>query len=872
LLTDIEHSTLLWDRDEAAMAECLPRHDQIVSDGAARRNGRLIKARGEGDSHFIVFDRALDAALAAAEIQRDLQDEPWTTIVPLKVRMSVHLGELDERDGDYYGQEVNRAARIRGIGHGGQILVSSVVRELIHHRLPSHCWLSDLGDHRLRDLLRSEHVFQLCSEGTSQEFPKLNSLDLAHTNLPTQLTSFVGREDDIESVRTLLVENRLITLLGPGGCGKTRLATQVAAEGSDEFPDGVWFVDLASISEGEAIERTVASDLQVPLTPATDLITSILGFLAGKRLLVVIDNCEHLGEGPAKFLNAVIKALPDARFIATSRKALGLSSEHCYVVRPLTKPDAGAATRKKVLNSESVQLMIDRAWAKAPSFQISDGNAKSVAALCTALEGMPLAIELAASRLRVLSPEQLFERLSKRLDLLKGASTDKDARHQTLRATVEWSFNLLKPEERNLLLRMGLLPAGCSLEIAEIAAADLFEDKIDVLDVLESLVNNSLVQVEGGEEPRYRMLETIRQYCAEQITEEESFGVYKRLLPWAVDFARTTKPRLNESEHKKVLKQIETEYENLRACLAWSYEHPDGENGLLSLASELDRYWFRTGLLSEGADWLEKSLVAATGDATKRAVALRSAGVFAWKSRDYARAEKMLAESVESFRLLGDKNLLSGAVCNLALALNEAGQVGPAESAFKEALDLAKSTDDRALAALVLQNLGFLERGRNNFDEAMKYFKEALPILELNDPGGYTLAVMLSNVAALHRIGGNHREAASSLRRSIEIARDLKNPELVGDHIFNLAQVAFAEGHFEMSARLLGCGRSAWKAGTHKLSKQTAEEEQALFADLRERLTPGELSAALGAGVGMPLGEMAEYALVGSDLLADRIT
>jgi len=913
LLTDVAHSTLLWDRDAEAMTSCLVRHDAIIAEGVARNNGRLIKARGEGDSHFIVFDHALDAALAALEIQRDLQDESWTTIEPLKVRMAIHLGEIEDRDGDYYGQEVNRAARLRGIAHGGQILVSSVVRELVYHRLPTHCWLVDLGEHRLRDLLRAEHVYQLAAEGLALDYPRLDSLDVAKTNLPIQLTSFIGREDDIDLVRTLLVEHRLITLLGPGGCGKTRLAIQAAAESMDEYPDGVWFVDLASVEEDDAVERTVASALSIPLNPGSNLQTNISSYLAGKKLLIVLDNCEHLGEGPANFVGATLKSVQDVRFLTTSRRPLGLRSEHSYLVRPLTKPAAGASTRKKVLSSESVQLMIDRAWAKAPAFQITDGNAKAVASLCTALEGMPLAIELAASRLRVLSPEQLFERLSKSLDLLKSASTDADARHRTLRATVEWSFNLLKSEEKDLLCRMSLLPAGCSLEIAEIAAADLFEDKLDVLDILESLVNNSLIQVEGGELPRYRMLETIRQYCAEQLQEGVKNGVFERLLPWAIEFARSTKPMLNGQEQKRVRARIEGEYENLRACLAWASEHPHFQNALLSLASELDRYWFQSGMLSEGSEWLQKALAGPGGDQAQRAVTLRSAGVFAWQSREYADAGELLGQSVEAFRRLGDTKQLTGAISNLAMALGDAGQADRAASCFLEALELARTSNDAALAGLVLQNLGYLERDRGNPDRAMDYFLEALSLVSnteegqtalasllssiagihqlrgepveatsafeksvavskgLNNSQQYTLAVLLSNIAGIHRIRGETKEAAIALKHSIGISRDLNNLQLLGDHVFNLAQVAYADDHPEMAARLLGCCRFAWKVASYTPSKQALSEAEGLGANLREALAPTVLAEALASGNGMTLAEMADYALAGSDLLADRL-
>lgn len=864
LLTDVEHSTQLWDHDGTEMGANLARHDAIIAVGVARNNGRLVKARGEGDSHFTVFDSALDAALAALEIQRDLQDEEWTTAGPLRVRMAIHAGEVEERGEDYYGQEVNRAARLRGIGHGGQILVSAPVRELIHYRLPAHCWLIDLGEHRLRDLLRAEHVYQLAAEGLILDYPRLTSLDAAKTNLPSQLTNFVGREDDIESVRMLLVENRLVTLLGPGGCGKTRLAVQAAAESLDAYPDGVWFADLSPVEEESAIERAVAASLPMKLSPAMDLKQNILSYLEGKKLLLVIDNCEHLGDAPAKFVSWMLRSTAEVRCLATSRRVLGVGSEHSYLVRPLTRPPSGAATRKKVLDSESARLLVDRAWAKAPAFHITDGNAGSVGSLCTALEGIPLAIELAASRLKLLSPEQLYSRLRKSLDLLKGGSTDGDARHRTLRATIDWSYQLLRPAESDLLCRLSLLPAGCSLEVAEIAGADLDED---VLDLLEGLVNNSLVQVEGTGAPRYRMLETIRQYCAEKIVPGVEEGVFERLLPWAIEFARTTKPLLLAAEQKQTLARIESEYENLSACLSWAYEHPDSGNSLLSLACELDRFWLWGGMVNEGTQWLEEGLSLSGGEPIKRATALRSVGAFARHVRDYAKAKLILTQSVDILREIGDKQALSGALSNMAMTYADAGDLDESTRCFLEALDLAREVGDIPLSGLILQNLGWVENSRGHLEQAMAYYSQALSYVNDKPEGKYTLAVLMSNIASIHRRTGELKEAAHALKQSIEISLDLNNSQLLGDHVMNLAQVAYAEQHYEMAARLLACCRRAWKLASFEPGGQNAEIEAELEADLREELRPSVLADALGVAAGMAANEIAEYALSSVELI-----
>jgi predicted ATPase/class 3 adenylate cyclase len=871
LLTDIEHSTILWDLDESEMRKCLARHDEIVGKGVERHGGRLIKARGEGDSHFVVFSSPLNAALAALEIQRQLQDDSWTTFQPIKVRMSIHLGESEDRDGDYYGGEVNRAARLRAIGHGGQVLVSSVVRELIHYRLPERCWLIDLGEHRLKDLLRAEHVYQLCAEGLALEFPPLNSLDKIQNNLPTQLTSFIGREDNIEQLRALLGKNRLVTLLGPGGCGKTRLSIQVAAESLNEFADGVWFVDLATVEDASAIERTVAHALGTPMNPGSNMRQNLLTFLRDRGLLIVLDNCEHLGEEPARFVAEMLKSVPGIRFLATSRRPLSIGGEHTYTVRPLTRPPQNAITRKKVLSSESARLMVDRAWAKA-SFQITDGNASSVAALCSALEGMPLAIELAASRLKILSPEQLYSRLSKSLDVLKSGSADTDRRHRTLRATVEWSYDLLKAEEQQLLCRLSLLPAGCSLEVAELAAGDLFEDRLDVLDGVEALVNNSLMQVDGEEFPRYRMLETIRQYCAENLTDDIANGVMGRLLPWATTFARRSKAELAGTDQRRALSRAEEEYDNLRACLVWALAHADESNSALQLAAELDRYWYRSGMMSEGLGWLEAVLQKPGGDVSVRAVVASSAGALARQLGDFAKAENLLSQSVTTLRQEEDKRALAGALTNLGMVCAEMGEPDKCRACMMEALGLAKSLGDAALAGLVLQNLGHMEKELGNLEQAMELLSEALPMLRAKHEGAYALAVLLSNIASIQRLRGLHSEAAKSLKESIEISFELHNAQLLAEHVLNLAELSFAEQQFSIAARLLGCSRAAWKISGATPTSSTAKQDAKLAAELREVLHSSELNEALGSGRGMDLGEICDYALLGSDLLSGAMT
>lgn len=474
LMTDVEGSTKLWESYPERMRAVLARHDAIAADVIARHEGLLIKSRGEGDSLFTVFNRASDAVAAALELQLALIAEPWPAETLIGVRVALHTGEADLREGDYYGSTVNRCARLRAIGHGKQVLLSSSTAQLARGTLPRGASLLEHGHHRLRDIEGTEDVAQLIHPDLPHDFPPLRSTHA--TNLPRQLTSFVGREKEIAEVRRLLATVPLLTLTGSGGCGKTRLAIEAAGEVLTEYQDGVFLVELAALSDPALVPQTTAAALGVREEPGRPIVQTLVDHLREKRLLLLLDNCEHLLDASAQLADTLLKSCAKLQILASSREGLGISGETSYRIPSLSMPSFASPQQtvaaKDIEGYEAVKLFIERAKAAQPSFTLSDQNASAVAQLCVRLDGIPLAIELAAARVKALSVEQIAARLDDRFRLLTGGSRTALPRQQTLRAMIDWSYDLLTPKEQTLLRRLSVFAGGWTLEAAEKVCAD----------------------------------------------------------------------------------------------------------------------------------------------------------------------------------------------------------------------------------------------------------------------------------------------------------------------------------------------------------------------------------------------------------------
>jgi predicted ATPase/class 3 adenylate cyclase len=519
LFTDIEGSTRLWDEHPDEMREALARHDELVRAAIESHGGYVVKTTGDG--FHAAFGTADAGVVAAVAAQRALDDEAWPLPAPLRVRMGLHTGAASIRDGDYFGSSLNRAARLMGVAHGGQIVCSQATADLARDTIAEGLTLADLGEHRLRDLSRPERVFQVCARGLAGEFAALTSIDAFPGNLPLQVSSFVGREREVERVGAALEESRVVTLTGVGGVGKTRLALQVAADVLPRFREGAWLVELAAVRDPDGVVDAFAAVFGLSARTGQTIEEVLLDFLNAKQLLLVVDNCEHLLDAVADLVDEISSTCARVVVLATSREGLALDGERMVAVPTLAapEPDAGVET---IGAADAVQLFVDRACAADDRFALTDENASAVAQVCGRLDGMPLAIEIAAARVTAMSPTDLASALDRRFDVLAGGRRRAVKRQQTLRATIDWSYDLLDEPHQRLLARLSVFASGCTREATEAVCTGAPIEERAVLGLLTDLVDRSLVIAErGGLDTRYRLLETIREYAEERLAEHD---------------------------------------------------------------------------------------------------------------------------------------------------------------------------------------------------------------------------------------------------------------------------------------------------------------------------------------------------------------
>ena len=569
-----------------------------------------LSSRSVGDAFCVAFSTVGDGLQAAVDAQRGLEQEDWGK-TPLKVRMGLHTGSAEVHGNDYQGYlTLAKAQRIMSVAYGGQVLVSNASAELLHHELPAGITLSDMREHRLRGLPGLERLWQVIASGLQHDFPPLQSLSEIPNNLPAQLTSFVGRKKELEDIKKLLLHAPLLTLIGPGGTGKTRLSIQTAGELLSHYIDGVWFVELAPLFDPLLVPRTTAIAIGLRDEPQRPVIDMLCDYLRDKRMLILLDNCEHLVDACAQMANKILQVAPHVRILASSREALGIAGEVTYRVPALGLPDAARLPSIESLSQyEAVKLFIERAVSALPSFTVTNDNAPFVAQVCHRLDGIPLAIELAAAKIRVLNIEQIARRLDDLFHLLRGGSRTALGHHQTLRAAIDWSYNLLPGDEQVFFKRLSIFAGGWTLEAAEFVCSDGNVDRDDVLDLLEHLINKSLVIVdEGPHETRYRFLETIRKYASEKLLESgESERLREKHLEYFLYLAETASPHLIRPEQLDWLARIEADYENLRTALHWSVGRPLAEHAL-RLTGALGFYWNMRDYLVEGVQWMDQAL------------------------------------------------------------------------------------------------------------------------------------------------------------------------------------------------------------------------------------------------------------------------
>lgn len=803
LFTDIEGSTRIWEQFPEEMRHSLRRHDALITQTITEKGGTVIKPRGEGDSFFTVFGRATEAVEAATALQRSLVTEPWHPSITLRVRVALHTGEADLRDGDYYGSTVNRCARLRSIAHGGQTLLSLATYELVRDCLPAEVSLKDMGTHRLRDLQRPEQVFQLLHSSLPDGFPPLRSLNTIPNNFPQQLTSFVGREQEIQEVLHLLKTTRLLTLTGTGGCGKTRLALQVGAEVLENYADGVWFIDLAPVNDPALIPQTVATVLNVKEEASRPLTDTLVNYLKYKSALLIFDNYEHLIVARDLLAGLIQQSSPSLRFLATSREILGIAGEVIWRVPSLSTPAVNTVPALEGLAQfEAVRLFIDRAILARPSFTVTNETAPAIAQICQRLDGIPLAIELAAARVRVLSVEQINQRLSERFRLLTGGSRILLPRQQTLRALIDWGYNLLSEIEQKLFRRLSVFVGGWTLEAAEAICAGEGIDEFEILDLLSALVDKSLVVLEERQEEsfRYRLLETLRQYGHEKLAAAEQAELEQRYRSFFFNLATAAEPHLQSADASVWLEQLEMEINNFRAVLVGYATQPDAAE--LTLVLSLLKFCIGRGYWTEGRQWLESLLqrdrVAST---PSRAQVVTELGSLALRQGDFAVARSLYQESLELYQHLANLNGVADQLFNLGTVALCQGDYTIARSLYADSLQIQRSLPDPSGTGRLLFTLGLMAENQGDYAAAHSFYQESYDLWEqLGDR--YFLAYVLGGLGSLAENQGDYEQARSFYESSLTLRQELGDRQSLAYSSFSFASLAEKQGDYAKAQSL----------------------------------------------------------------------
>jgi predicted ATPase/class 3 adenylate cyclase len=785
LFTDIEGSTrLLQDLGRSRYATLLAAHRQLLRAALAAHGGHEVDS--QGDSSFTVFPTAGQAVAAAVAVQRALTAHSWPAGATVRVRMGLHSGTAQVAGDRYIGLDVHRAARIAAAGHGGQVLLSQTTRNLVEDDLPDGVTLRDLGAHRLKDLQRPEGLSQLVLPDLPGDFPPLDALDLHRHNLPIQLTSFVGREREVAELMPRLLETRLLTLTGPGGTGKTRLALRLAADVVDAFAGGVWLVELAPLADPALVPQTVAMVLGAHEQPGRSLMDALLDVLRPKTLLLVLDNCEHLVAACASLAETLLRAAPNLRILASSREALGIAGETAYRVPSLPLPDPVPPEHPLDLTAlarnDCVRLFVERAATHAP-FHLTATNAPAIAQIGRRLDGIPLALELAAARTRLLPPEQIALRLNDRFHLLTGGSRTALPRHQTLLALIEWSYELLSEAERVLLRRLAVFAGNWSLEAAQAVCADGLGE--DVLDTLARLADKSLVEVEApGEatEARYRLLETIRQYAREKlVVAGEMEAIRDRHLDYFVRFAEAAEPKLRTAEQLEWLGRLDANHDNVRAALAWALERGASDHALRTLGA-IAYFWIVRGYVSEGQKWVGDALAAvehARGERAAPAHDLPTAAVQAHRAKvlhaaawyhlltlDAKAARTVVAEALRVWRELGDRWWIAVSLELESLIMTFQQEVQPAFARLEEGVALARQIGDPWVLATCLIRFGDALKPQGKAAAARPYLEEGVALAR-----GVGDRMLLSE--GLRELGSLHYDV------DLEVAASLTGEALV---------------------------------------------------------------------------------------------
>lgn len=800
LFTDIEGSTHLLQKLGERYAELLHECRTLLRIAFSAYDGHEVDT--QGDAMFAAFARASDALEASVAAQRELALHIWPGAEAVRVRMGLHTGEPSRVVEGYVGLDVHYAARVMNAAHGGQVLLSQTTRDLVERDLPEGVSLRDLGEHHLKDLEQAVHLYQVVIAGLPADFPPLRTHDRRSDTLPGQLTSLIGREHEVATVVRLLRRDtvRLVTFTGPGGTGKTRLALQVASELGDAFSGGVFFVSLASISDPTLVLPTVARALGIWESMGQPVFARLVEVLRQNQVLLLLDNFEQIVEATPQVAD-LLTSCPQLKLLVTSREVLHVRSEHEFAVPPLALPDPAHLPKLAAFaRIPAVALFLQRVQAARPEFKLTSTNARVVAEICVRLDGLPLAIELAAARMKLLSPQALLARLDRPLNMLTGGARDVPARQQTLRNTIEWSYQLLNAREKRLFRWLSVFVSGCSLQAAEAVCTGPGDGVGQVLDGVASLVDKSLLQrveqtEEGSEDQRLLMLETIREYGLEALTESgEDNAARQAHAGYFLHMAEEAEPELKGPLLVAWLDRLEREHDNLRAALQWAIEQERGEVAL-RLGIALERFWVVRGLRNEGRAFLERALAGSAGvAATIRAKALLAAARLAFNQSNYEQGEVLAQESLALFRELGDKRGIALSLNRLGVAAWRRGDFRSARLLLDEDLTLFREMGDQDRVAWSLFMHGLLDNKQGEYARAFSRFEESLALFrELGNKRG--IAASLTQLAGTLFVSqGNQDLIYPLLEQGLLLDREVGDKEGMAVASLLLAWVALKQG------------------------------------------------------------------------------
>lgn len=837
LLTDLEGSTRTWESQTSSMREAMVKHDAIVYAAVEHNAGAMVESGREGDSVLAVFGTARSAAECALEIQRGFRAAVWPSGLRLRTRIALHTGVVELRGGHYLGPPLNRCARVLALGHGGQILVTQATCELLIEDPPAGVELTDLGVHRLKDLKRSERIYQLTDLAHPERFPALHAKNEYRTNLGIALTSFIGRERELADLRALLRQNRLLTITGTGGAGKTRLAKQLVLDAAT-MAGGAWLVDLAPVSDPGLVPRAVASALDLEEQQGRPIADTISDHLRERPTLLVLDNCEHLLDACAELVEHQLGVCPDLRIVATSREPLNIGGEVTWRVPALARPDAS-------------RLFVERAGARVPGFTPAVADLSAIAAICQRLDGIPLAIELAAARVPLMPPDEILHRLEAGLAVLAAGGRTATRRQRTLEATIDWSYALLDESERVLLRRLAIFTGTFSLDAAESVCGGGDLPRESILDRLGQLVAKSLVE---PTDDRYRLLETIRAYARGKLAGADEADALRRAhATYFLSLARTRRA----GALAEWLERIEEDDANIRAAIASSLES-DPETAA-AIAGAMYEFWLGRGLAVEARTFLAQLLERLPASSPARPRVLVDAGVFAYTAGDFAVAPQLIREGVAGARAAGDRELVARALVFQGGVLLATGDTVAAQTALDEAITISREIGRRRIEADALHHLGSLASVRGDARRARDRFTESLELrrhLGIADEADMTLTlrgfveILLKDVA----------QARADIDEALRLALAVRDRRAAWS-LDVLACLAAIDGEAERALTLAAAARAMFESTAQHPPAMWRGFLDPLLAPARGALANDAADRAWQQGSAMDFDQALRYAL-----------